>query len=174
MFDGTSRRWSGACYWCLTQGLVLTGCCCSNWAGNRLLLPARGQTLGGVCSCPQPPYSPVQCPGGKGCPPSPSLESAAGSAPGHLHSLQTRRQTRSFRHEQDQSTQEAVESKRRLLPQEPESTADTALTKRFSLASPFFTPGATTLNMEEDKEGGRQGPHSCSGNSTTDAASPYS
>lgn len=38
---------------------------------------------------PQHPHSPARCPEERGCPPSPSLGSAAGSGPGLPHSLRT-------------------------------------------------------------------------------------
>ena len=104
--DGGSPPSRAATSPCSQQGRAL-------WGPSASAPPPRHPQP----SAPDPgaPHSPAQCPGGTGCPPSPSQGSAAGSGPGLPHSLKTGVGVRTPPEPHTPTRQEPRGCKRRLL-----------------------------------------------------------
>lgn len=104
--DGGSPPSRAATSPCSQQGRAL-------WGPSASAPPPRHPQP----SAPDPgaPHSPARCPGGTGCPPSPSPGSAAGSGPGLPHSLKTGVGVRTPPEPHTPTRQEPRGCKRRLL-----------------------------------------------------------
>ena len=85
---GTKRPTSQACTPAPRSPTQLMSAC-TQWGPHGACPPPSQHPSPRLRAPGERPHSPARCPGGTGCPPSPSLGSAAGSGPGLPHSLRT-------------------------------------------------------------------------------------